>query len=708
MQLKQKCLFLILLGLFIISPSYADEEAKAPIPIIVNGDNVEYFQNEQKVVGSGNVEVNHGGVRLSCDKMTVYLDTKIANAEGNVRLFQDGYEYYGETATYNFETKKGNVITAGVNADPWYGKGKMVEKAGDAEYSIVEGYFTSCDLEKPHYRVGAKKVTIYLDEKIVARNCMMYVGNIPVLYIPFYVHPLNDKRPSVTVVPGYDKEWGGFALTKWRYDLNEYMKGYMHLDYREKKDLASGTDLKYDTKVLGDGILQTYYMNERTIYAKRIWDKHDPPTTEKERYKVQLRHKWNVDPDTSVRTEFHKFSDSTMLKDYFYRDYEEDESPPTYVSALRQRPFYSAEFRVDKRANRYETIVERLPEFDLDIGKNKLLKTNFYYTSDNSVSNLDKKFGNDASEDLDAARFDTYNEISYLADIYDILSVYPYVATRQTYFSKDAYGDPDQIRGVLYAGVDTSARFYRTFDFETNLFGLDINGLRHVINPVVKYYYNHHPTMLPEKLMQFDSLDGIDRQNGLRLEFENRLQTKRDEDGGVKTIDFARLLLATDYLYKVEQGSEFTGFDGELELRPYKWLYVDADARYDHDRAKIERASWDVIARDTGPEKKWSFGVGQRYEEDRSSQLTTELSYKINPAWQVRAYERFQFDENALKEQEYAIVRDLHCWTVELLYNKFRPDVDTFWIVFRLKALPGIPIKASTSYRKPKTESQRF
>ena len=708
MSVKHKCLMLFIATVIIVAhPLYA-LEAKGKFPVVVNGDEVEYFQDEQKVVGTGKVEVTYEDIRLTCDKITVYLDTKDAVMEGNVKLYHEDYVYFGEKATYNFETKKGEVINAGIDASPWIGRGEVIRKTGAKEYHIEKGYITSCDHDPPHYKIQSKEVKIFLDDKIVANNSLMYIGKFPVLYIPFYVHPLFEKKSMVTVVPGYDKEWGGFALTKWRYHLNDYIKGYVHADYREKKDLAWGVDTKYDTKLLGDGLLQTYYMNERTLHAKRIWDEHDPPTEERERFKVQLRHKWKIDSDTDVKAEYHKFSDSTVLKDYFYRDYEDDELPATYVTALRQRPLYSAEFRVDKRANRYETVTERLPEFELDIGKNKFLDTNFYYISENSVSNLDKKFGNDAQKDIDVFRADTYNEISYLMDIFGLLSVSPYAATRQTYFTKDSWGEPDWIRGIFYTGVDASARFYKTSDFETDLFGLDINGLRHIVNPVVKYYYNHDPTILPRNLMQFDDIDNLDRQNGVRLELTNKLQTKRELDGKMTTVDFARLLVATDYLFKIEQGSGFTDLEGELELRPYQWLYMEAEARYDHEKSKIEKAGWDLVAQDPTSDERWSFSVGQRYELGHASQLATDFSYKVNSKWQIRAYERFKLNEKVLQEQEYAIVRDLHCWDMEFLYNTYKGEGGTFWVIFRLKALPGVPLKASTSYSKPRTETQRF
>ena len=50
-------------------------------PIVVNGDKVEYLQDKKVVVASKNIEATYKDVVMTCDKITVYLDTKDAVAE---------------------------------------------------------------------------------------------------------------------------------------------------------------------------------------------------------------------------------------------------------------------------------------------------------------------------------------------------------------------------------------------------------------------------------------------------------------------------------------------------------------------------------------------------------------------------------------------------------------------------------------------------
>ena len=82
--------------------------------------------------------------------------------------------------------------------------------------------------------------------------------------------------------------------------------------------------------------------------------------------------------------------------------------------------------------------------------------------------------------------------------------------------------------------------------------------------------------------------------------------------------------------------------------------------------------------------------------------------------WYLRVYERINIKNleadgkkiNDLVEQEYAIIRDLHCWTVEITYNVNVKGGESIWVVFNLKAFPDLPIEYGTSYHEPKAGSQ--
>ena len=203
-------------------------------PVIIDGDKIEYSDAHRMVHGYGNVIVTYGDMTMTADKMAFDVENKEAIAEGNVCLYKDESTFKGAYGRYDFESEKGTVSDVRFSSAPFYGAAEEAQKVAKKTFVSKYGYFTTCPFEKPHYRIETKRITIYLDDKIVASNIIFYIGDFPLLYIPYYSYSLKEDRPRVSVIPGKTKEWGFYVLTTWRYEFNENFKGVIHLDYREK------------------------------------------------------------------------------------------------------------------------------------------------------------------------------------------------------------------------------------------------------------------------------------------------------------------------------------------------------------------------------------------------------------------------------------------------------------------------------------------
>lgn len=676
---------------------------KSDQPVVVKGDKVEYFHDQKKVVGRGNVSITYGDVELKCDRITVYTDTKEAICEGNVRISQPGASMEGEKINYNFAKKTGYALESKVKYEPFYGAAKRAKQTGDKKFKLEEGYITTCDLEKPHYRIQAKEVQIFLNDKIIAKHIFFYVFDIPVLYMPIYVQPLGEKYPDVTVVHGRSNDWGYYLLTAWRYYFNENSKGFIRLDYREKKGLAEGIDYFYNTKELGKGIVRFYYTRENDFFAIEKKGSVD------DRWRLNYRHTINLPEDTVCMIEFNKMSDKDVIKDYLYREYEENPSTDNYILIETTKQNYTFNLLARKRIDNFFTVVERLPEVKLAVNNQRLWDTKFYYFSENSITNFIKRYdeSDDRSPD-ESVRMDNYHKLSYVAKLFRFLNVTPFVATRQTFYSLNKWKDESQLRSIYETGFDVSTKFYRIFDTKTNFLDLDINRLRHIITPTIEFLHRHQPTISPSNLHQFDEIDNIDTYNGFELSLENKLQTKRPEGEGMKTVDLATLIISTDYPFRLKKGSLWSKGDGrfgdfkfQLELRPYMWLSIDSDMTLDHKDYNVKSANVDVFV---NRGKEFTLGLGHRYEStesQRTSQFTGQMFYKINDDWKVRIYERYDIASEKWEEQEYIIYKDLHCWLGELSLN-IRNNEYTVMLVFRLKAFPDMPIGLlKTTYQRP-------
>jgi lipopolysaccharide assembly outer membrane protein LptD (OstA) len=670
-------------------------------PIVCNGDKIEYIEGNKKLIGSGNINIVYEDVKLTADTVEVQLDAKEAYASGNVVLTQGKSVFKADNILYNFQEKTGRLINGAMAAPPWYGKCDQIDKVSEKEYVLGTGYISTCDRVPPHYKIRTKQVRLYLDDRIEAKNVVICAGSVPIMYLPIYTQKVKNKKPMVAFVPGHSKEWGYYNLAAFRYNLSETQQGKIHLDIRSKKGFASGITHNYTG--LGNGIFGVYYMNEN--------DKNKPQDTqrERERYRIMLRHKWQMDSKTLALAEYNKLKDQDFIKDYFYKqEYVNEIQPKTYLSLLRSEEGYNASFLFQNRINSFFTETEYTPQLAIDIKNQRLFeKAPIYYKGDYSVANLAKKEANSNSDD-DAGRLDGYNELSYVFSPFGSLCFNPYVGTRQTWYSKDRYGSENEYRGLFYSGIDASTRFYKTYDLEGKFFRTQIHGLRHVAAPVIRYSYIHKPTLSTNRLADFDDLDAIDRKNAVTFALENDFLTKKiinekDEisQGPYDTIDLARFIISTDYNLDKNPGGEFTNVIGDLELSPSNNFLLELDTSFNPHSQKFDIANIDFVAKKDDATR---IGIGHRYQRRESSEMTLDGRYPLTKKINLHAYERYQFYGNDFKEQEYGISYDLHCWTMDLTLN--HGDSSTIWVIFRLKAFPDFPIQLGSTYESPKPQTE--
>ena len=693
---------------------YAEEAKETAMPIVVNGDTVQYDQKNMMVTGIGNVSITYKDIKITCNKIVVDIGNKDCIAEGDVTLYQDGNVFTSDKVLYNFENKTGHLIEGGMQMEPWYGKAESIDKIAEKLYKLNRSYMTTCDFEKPHYRIEAKTIKVYLGDRVTAWHAFLYVGDTPIMYVPYYNHPLEDNLPQVNIVPGRNDEWGTYLLTAWRYYFHPDSRGHVHFDWRSRRGHAEGIDYKYGLRKFGKGYCRFYYLHDKEP------DYNKDPGTElpSERWRVQVRHRWDVDENTFMAGEFHKLSDEDFIKDFLYKEeYERENQPSTYLTLIGAQENYTLSVLYRKKANDFFEVVEKLPELSLGIRKLKLFNhLNLYYKNESSFVKLNKNYAKDLAkpatpgDNYDATRIDSYNELSYPFKILGFLSANPFVGTRDTFYTEDAAGNNNVTRYLFTTGLDLYTRFYKIYDFETDFLNLDIHDIRHLIIPSAKYAYIREPNLVPKQLLQFDAIDDLYRKNGVELSLQHKLQTKRRQDDGTrKTVDILSFIVSSEYIFKdrLDRDNRLMDVKYDLEIRPYSWMSIDADARLDREKKAFDIVNTDLYI-NKGEDLR--FGVGYRYEKHENSQVTGQLTYHLNREnwkrhWGFKIYERYEIQEKRFQEQEYTLIKDLHCWLGELTCRIKNESDYTFWLIFRLKAFPDIPFFFRTTYHGPEPGS---
>src|SRR5262249_17169074 len=154
-------------------------------------------------------------------------------------------------------------------------------------------------------------------------------------YIPSYTQDLKDK-PWFTFMFGHQKDLGYFLLTNSRIKVNPYWTMTLRVDAYERTGFAWGTINKYKVPGMADGLLRTYFINERQPAASHPWEAKTDPTVQNERYMLEWRHKWDIDNRTQALWQYYRLSDPVILPKYFKREFRQDPDVTTYFLLTRQ------------------------------------------------------------------------------------------------------------------------------------------------------------------------------------------------------------------------------------------------------------------------------------------------------------------------------------------------------------------------------------
>jgi lipopolysaccharide assembly outer membrane protein LptD (OstA) len=699
------------------------------------GDKVQY--NAGRVMAHGNLLIGTNGIYinfgqgaavLTADSVVYNYNTSDVEADGNVRIETKDMLWVGEHIHYNFKTHVMSSEEFRTGRLPVFAEGRQLDgviegktKGATNEVTATHAYLTTDDYSDPGYVIRATRIRIIPGEKIEMWNAVAYAEGVPVFYFPYYERNIGPRANNLTTTPGYRSVYGPFLLNTYNWYLGDEADGKVHADYRERRGLGGGPDVNLHLNRWGEVEAKYYYQHDdRANYSTNVFPYYGKIPENRQRFYLG----WQATPATNlnVKALVNYQSDPLFLHDFFVGEYAQNPQPNTFVEANKYSENWSLDALATPRVNSYFSQVERLPDVQLTGYRQQVLDTPVYYDSQSSVGwfrNWDAYATNGLYPGTNgfyagsAARADTYHQLTLPWTFFDWLNVTPRVGGRLTYYSSqnitNGMPNSDVYREVFNTGTEVSFKASQAWPDATNSL-LQVDGLRHIIEPSANYVFVPDPSTPPSQLPPFDSelpslmplpvnfpdynsIDSIDTMNVVRFGLRNVLQTKRD--GQLEDLVNWNVLL--DWRLDPKAGQDnLNDLYSALSFRPRTWLTLESQVRYDVDRGDLDLAFHQVTF---SPNDRWSWGISHWYlrsgfvSPDENDFIASTLYYRVNDNWGVRAAHTFNATDGRLQEQDYTIMRDLRSWTAGLsfrVFNNLGGSADfTVAFSFSLKAVPS-------------------
>lgn len=720
----------------------APEEPAVELESVTYGaDDINYYVERNRITLSGNASVEYRTTVLYAGEVIFDPEAQVLEASGEPDLREQSDRLVGERLSYDLEEKTG-VVEGGVTTfeDGLY-YGSRIVREGDGTLRVGRGVYTTCSNPEPHFRLVSHRMKVYLDDKVVAKPLILYIGKIPAMALPFYVFPIRKDRHSGFLLPQIElgfSEGGGRFIKNFGYYWapNDYWDVSAWADYYEQTKWIGNLEARYKRRYLLSGSVSTSFMEE-LLYNKRRWDL-------KFTHRQELGRVWSAGASGDFRSDATYASDSNQsIEESVNR------SLHSQIWIRGRWSTHSMGVTLDRREQLDQDVVsELLPKVDVSASQKPLvssgvelpgyaawLKKVSYNWSATVVNDRDEEAGERESHQ----GLGVTGAVRSSNKILGWLNVSPKASFRQNWYDRDKSGETYPGRFTYDAGVSVGTTVYGTFFPRA----AGIEAVRHIIEPSASFSWS------PEFDRYFDE-DGLDRfysfsgfgstprsRKTVSMSLVNKLQLKVGSGEEVRKLDnLLRLSTSTSYNFKNED-RPWSDLVSGLEVRPDPSVSLRWSARHDAYGGAIQSSSvtatlnltgarlgeaaepWeDRIIRTGSPadelrrqlasrnagdlpgRRPWDASMTFRYSRGADSDNATYwidggLAFSPTNHWRLNYSVHYDLRNQEVASQEYSVYRDLHCWEAQFTRRYYEEEWQYYFRI-SVKALPEIQAESGS------------
>ncbi|GIW45441.1 MAG: hypothetical protein KatS3mg077_2723 [Candidatus Binatia bacterium] len=246
----------------------SSQELPSDLPVQIEADTLAYDRDRDLVTASGHVIVRYGEAELRADKITVERATSVVEAEGNVRLESPEGVLFADRARVDLEQEVGALYGAALRSRQmqyslW---GSKIEKFPGQQYRIMNGRFTTCNCEtgRQSWSIAARDLAVTIDGYAVGRGATFNVLDVPVLYLPRIVFPVQRERQSGFLMPrfGASNQRGFQTVVPFYWAIDRSREATVGLDLETGARVGALLEYRYRASLDDRGTVAASYFNE--------------------------------------------------------------------------------------------------------------------------------------------------------------------------------------------------------------------------------------------------------------------------------------------------------------------------------------------------------------------------------------------------------------------------------------------------------------
>lgn len=692
-----------------------------------------YYDNETYVELAGNVEVMQDGKLITADQIALDLNSGVAGAQGGVLLADSGSSQadapniptgkspantgmivVADELAFDTNNSRATAYDVAFASVPMqaHGYAHRMNKPDDSHYELEKVMFSTCPPSNRKWQLEAQQIDIDTDTgRGEAYDATFRLGKVPVLYLPYFNFPVDDRRSSGLLTPSarIDSENGLKLSVPYYLNLAPNYDATITTDvYTNRNPMITG-ELRYLTENYGYGELTTAYMPRDKNYD------------DEDRTGIFYRHEWASDliPRLTADAVYSYVSDPDYISDFDdYGLVDNRLNLPRRGRVKYYDDFIDAELKVETFQTLEATDAQgqiiadkdkpysRLPQLTVDYRLPKLNNAldNFVVTGAHDSAYFKKSIKDGSENEKSGVRL--YNEVSAS---YPIEKTWGYVTPKASLkHLYTAYDEESRIDNNVSKEDNSRSVFVPSFSIDSGLnfynagspfgwFDNDLGGYQ-LLTPRIKYNYSPYQdqSAIPNfdtRIASFDydqlfadswflGHDRIADNNsvavGLNYRYVDSMGITRFDGGIGDQFFLSKPKVGLDPTEGTLDANS-TGVAWRSSLQPYRNIWLDFNGALNAD-SDLNYISSQVRYNPT-PNSLINFGVIERKKDPITNQaalsaLTASTIIPINENWRLLGQGQFDHRDNKFIDATVGIDYEDCCYGFSIYGRSYYNDLN--------------------------------
>ena len=634
-------------------------------------DSAEVLEN-QLASFAGNVDITTDSAVIHAEKAEVSDNGKSVSATGNVTysdrqlsVSSDGLSVSSQTQTLNMQNTVYQ-LTGFVG----HGAAEEIDISADDGISLKEVSFTTCPLGQEDWRLVASEISIEQGETMgEARHTRFYVGDVPVLYLPYFAFPVSNQRQSGLLFPlissststGIDYEQPYYWNIAPNYDMTISPR------LMSNRGVQLKTEFRYLTENAKGNLFLEYLPNDTKL------------SSDDSRYFYRYQHQGTLGDSWMVNADLNGISDNNYIVDLgsdFYNRSDTTINRTLGVEYFSNHVDFSLYVRDFDTIGDYEDIYRALPEAKIQL--RQPLGDMLALTVDSELAYFDNAQENNPT----ALRWHVAPTLSLPYQRYWGEMTAELTVLNTYYHQREIEGTQleEEVNRTLTRGRLFSSLYLERND---NLLG---NNMTVTLEPKIQYLYTSYEdqsniglydtTALLNDVnglfrgQEFTGLDRINDNNQITLGVTSRVIDDANREQFVVSLGQIFYLADTRITATTDDRNR-SALAAELDWRFDDNWFVHSTVQIATDNDKVERSSMVLeYRRDNESLVQMSHRFVRDLSGETIDQLGISASWPIakNWHWVGRSYRDLERDRSI--ENYFGVQYESCCWAVRLVAQR--------------------------------------